>query len=206
MRYLLCSIVLFCTPLMLTAQSWNVAATGGIVLNTKTSRPARNAYVAGPGGVAGLQISYTKNHWEAGLGAAFRRYAVLYDGYYIFEDDFDPLTGTGTPRHLRFLEKHPAVAVTPFINRHFGQGHTDWYAGISSGYALMLEQYRKPEEWIGEIKIPATGFTAGAHAGCIYPIAGKWYLRGEVAVDGLWLKAFSLQDAIATAGIQYRIR
>ena len=72
---------------------------------------------------------------------------------------------------------------------------------------MMLEQHYSLDDRGNYIApgIAANSFTAGLHAGCAYRLAERWSLHGELGADGLWLKAFSLQDAIVTAGVQYRI-
>jgi hypothetical protein len=199
-----------CLPQLLCAQRWNVSANGGVVMNTITSKHPNTEKVSGPGSTVNLQAGYVYRGWEMGLSAAYRQYSVTQDGYYYFEDDFDPLTGylVGTPTHMVYKEKMQGIAIAPFVSRHFGQGRTDWYAGIQAGYIMMLDETKTIELQPGSFMTPVkqgNGLTAGVHGGCSYKFWRNWSLRGELAVDGVWLKDFSFQGAGATAGLQYSI-
>ena len=197
--------LLLLMPLTLSAQSWHIAATGGVLLNTTTSKPVWYEKMSNkPGGAASIEAGYTRNRWEGGLSISYRRYAVWHEGVIYVTDAYHPL---GQPFDIKSLETFPTLAITPFVRRHFGKGKADFYTGINAGVATLPSginttflggDFRDRGE-------TSPGFTAGIHGGCNYSIAKRWAVRTELSVDAVWLKTFSLQGSMFTAGVQYRI-
>ena len=203
--------MLLAAPAVSFAQnhSWNVAVSGGVVLNTATSNSGRGELPPShAGGVAGVQVGYRSGHWEYGLSSSFRRYSVRIEKALKFEDQFDPLTGYSTGEDVIYdwTETLPAITIAPFVARHFGKGRADWYAGVSAGYAIMLQEQvgmKESHEYI-RTKGYKNGVTAGLRAGLAYPLGKHLSVTGELSVEGLWLQQFNLQAAAATAGFRYR--
>jgi hypothetical protein len=194
-------------PFPAVAQSFNIAAYGGLMFNSKTSKPSTTEHTTSqPGAVAGLQISYTRERWEGGLDIGYRQYAVQQTGRFMCEDDFDPLTGYGKEYQLDFTEGFPAITICPFIRRHLGTGKVDCYAGISAGYAMLIAHNTLQHTRI-DISHPNTspsGFTAGLHGGCSYPVTKHLAVQATLSAENLWLKEFSMLSGVLTGGVCYR--
>jgi len=138
-RLFLC--LLCCIPCLVSAQSWNIMAGGGGLWNSKSSRPTEFERSSPLSGIGFLGLSYlSKKGWEAGLRGGYRRYAFKHEGDYIFEEDFNPLTGyaTTTTHHLKSVFNMPALAIAPFVKRHFGKGRMDFYVGLSPAYLRFI--------------------------------------------------------------------
>lgn len=196
--------LLLCLPSGLRAQTWNIAATGGLLFNSRTSAPFSDE--SAPNrlcGAASLQISRKARQWEAGLGVSYRRYAVRHSGTIVLEPHW------GQPASFLdydYLETFPTIAITPFLRRHFSKGKMDYYLGAAAGITTL--PYGAGIGLMGEHIDHSTspaGITAGIHAGCNYGLSKRWSLRSEASIDDMWLKGFHIQSLLLSGGLQYRL-
>lgn len=179
------------------------------MFNSKTSKPSRTEHTTSePCAAAGVQISYTRKRWEGGLDIGYRHYTVQQTGAFIVEDDFNPATGYGTEYQLDFTEGFPTITMCPFVRRHFGSGKMDLFAGVSAGYAVLIdhETLKHTRIDISHPNTSASGFTAGLHGGCAYPVNKHLALQATLSAEKLWLKDFSMLSVILTGGVSYRFR
>lgn len=154
----------------------NSAETGTQIHDTKPQ-------ISGMGGVG---VSYRKKRIEVGVVVGYRRFANHVEGYFY---DLDPLTGTVTrAEHYEFIDKSPAVFVTPFVNYHFGTGKAlDVYAGVAPSYLRFYNPERPIEG--------GHGFGAELKAGCARALGEKFSVFGELSGGVAMLPVYFMKDA-----------
>ena len=185
---------------------------GGGLWNSRSSRPTLHEQSSPLGGIGFLGLSYLwENRWEAGLRVGYRRYAHTHEGNYFFEEDFNPITGlaTTTGHHMKFVEKMPAWAIAPFVNRHFGKGKMDFYAGLSPAYLRFIGPKVTDSTGYSTRLKGANGYGLDVQAGAAFRITPGFQLfaegAGGIVNTPSYLERANIFTASLTLGMNLRM-